>query len=759
MSQIASNWGRYAAFLMLCAAGTLPARAQAPQSSGRLMRVADIIQMTSFGSQPNGGALVDIDVPSPDGRLHAVVVRRGDTEQNVNVFSILVFHTSALFSSPTPDTLLTFASSSNRPAISHLTWLADNHTLAFLGEQAAAFPQVYTIDLKTRQITQRTHHTTVISSYAIAPSGDPIVYAAEPALDSSDYAARRQRGFAVGATQFVGDVFMGAWSEAASSRTQPQVFVLHAAARDPSQVSLPGPQYKSCDTHSLSVAPNGRVALLQCTRQRAPVSWLAYTNVLITRFSTIDSPFPEFALLDLQGGQVQSLLAAPVLGATFRWAPTGASVVFANAFLPLDDADAAERRARAVKPGIAEVDLRTHRVSPIAQWDSLDVVAWDSTTNTVDLVPGTFGLGSLDGRRVRFRKTTRGWIEVRGGQPASSPVLVVQQELNRAPRLVAFDPGTRRRAVALDPNPQLVTLRLGRVEVMRWRTKSGQEHEGGLYLPPDFAPGRRYPLVIQTHGFDSTTFRPDGTYPTANAAQPMAARGILVLQLGLGVTASVRDFDTSREAQTAMEEFEGAIDHLDGLGLIDRSRVGLIGFSRTVYHVLYTLTHSRYPIAAAAVSDGVDFSYFQYLLFRNVNAELGREFESVNDGPPLGRALDRWRGRAPGFNLDRVVTPLRLEAIGREAVLEMWEPYAGLLLQHKPVELFVLPNGAHILVKPWERRASSEGNLDWFRFWLKGEEDPDPAKREQYARWRVLRKLQEQQQTAGDTAATRHGSE
>jgi len=33
--------------------------------------------------------------------------------------------------------------------------------------------------------------------------------------------------------------------------------------------------------------------------------------------------------------------------------------------------------------------------------------------------------------------------------------------------------------------------------------------------------------------------------------------------------------------------------------------------------------------------------------------------------------------------------------------------------------------------------------VDWFCFWLKGEEDPDPAKAEQYKRWRELRKLHE----------------
>jgi len=33
--------------------------------------------------------------------------------------------------------------------------------------------------------------------------------------------------------------------------------------------------------------------------------------------------------------------------------------------------------------------------------------------------------------------------------------------------------------------------------------------------------------------------------------------------------------------------------------------------------------------------------------------------------------------------------------------------------------------------------------VDWLCFWLKDEEDPDPAKVDQYKRWHELRKLQE----------------
>jgi len=33
--------------------------------------------------------------------------------------------------------------------------------------------------------------------------------------------------------------------------------------------------------------------------------------------------------------------------------------------------------------------------------------------------------------------------------------------------------------------------------------------------------------------------------------------------------------------------------------------------------------------------------------------------------------------------------------------------------------------------------------VDWFRFWWQGYEDPDPAKAEQYKRWRELKKMQD----------------
>jgi hypothetical protein len=748
-----------ASFAAVC----VPAHGQAASPAGRSMTVTDLVQLESFGSQPYGSGLADIDVPSPDARLHAVVVKRGNVVDNTSVFSLLLFRTEQLFNHPQPDTLLTLTSSSNRPAIGSVRWLSDNRTVLFLGERPGELPQVYTLDIRTRTLTPRTHHASEITHVDVALSGDPVVYTAKPVVDTSTYPTMRARGFALRPGQFVGDVLRGFWTNAATewfSGDLAQTFIARGGAAKPVRAQLPGSYYRTCDANTITIAPTGRLALLQCTRAATPAEWRDYTDGYVAKLLAQGATLPEVALLDCERGTVVPLVDAPVLGLSVRWAPSGRSAVLANAFLPLTDVDSAERRQRAAHAALAEVDVSTGRVTVIAHRDRMDVVGWDSASDVVDFIPGQYGTGRLDEPRIRYRKTARGWREVKSGRVASAPALVVDQAINQPPRLVAVDRLSQKRAVVFDPNPELAALRLGRVEIVHWTTKSGDSRFGGLYYPPDFTTGRRYPLVIQTHGFDSTTWAPDGVYPTATAAQPMAAHGILVLQLGTakddGTWVRLADLLTPQEAPRAMEEIEGAIDHLDSLGLIDRQRVGLIGFSRTCYHVLYTLTHSTYSFAAAALTDGVDFSYLQYVLSQNALREAGStmdEFGAINGGLPWGKSLATWLERAPGFNLDRVATPLRVEAIGLGSVLAEWEPFAGLLLQRKPVELYVIPEGDHILVKPWERLASSGGNADWFRYWLKNEEDQEPIKAAQYIRWRELRKLQ-QPCPPSDSAAT-----
>jgi hypothetical protein len=72
-----------------------------------------------------------------------------------------------------------------------------------------------------------------------------------------------------------------------------------------------------------------------------------------------------------------------------------------------------------------------------------------------------------------------------------------------------------------------------------------------------------------------------------------------------------------------------------------------------------------------------------------------------------------------------------------------YEFFAALSRQGKPVELYWYPKGEHALDTPFERMASLQRNVDWFRFWLQGYEGQAPSyDPEQYHRWRKLREQQ-----------------
>jgi hypothetical protein len=565
-----------------------------------------------------------------------------------------------------------------------------------------------------------------------------VVFEADPpAKNVMDYAEVERKGFHV-TGEDLGEVLLtgGPYAEY-RSRESRQLFLI-TGGRRARQIPVVDGIWPNL---TLSVAPNGRYALVEALVRDVPKSWLGYRDRLLHEFIAADkaptavSLVERYLLLDTASGGIAPLIDAPKSWEHdgFLWIDRGRSIVLSKAYLLLTGVSSAERELRETSTSAVEVLLPSREIVKIRDGNAT-AIEWEPVSKELML-------REANASRV-YRKQGSAWEETSKKSFAIQPTnlrITYEQDMNTPPKIWTADAITGNRTLLLDLNPQFKQLCFGRERTISWLATDGHPVQGGLYLPPDYKPDRRYPLVIQTHAFDPGRFWIDGPWSSAFAAQSLAAKDIVVLQIGSasdGTDAAHRS--TPQEAPRQMAAFEGAIDYLDSQGIIDRERVGIIGFSRTVYHVAYTLTHSKYHFRVATLADGFNGGYFERTAYPNQTSEP----DAVNGGPPYGATLPLWLERSPEFNIANVKTPVRLESYGVAAAIEEWEWFSLSSGMKKPVDFVVLPRGTHLLVKPWERKISQQGNVDWFAFWLKGEEDPAPEKQTIYARWRQLRELE-----------------
>jgi hypothetical protein len=713
------------------------------QAENRRVTVRDMIAMTRWADHDyflGGESRGRVGLFSPDQKQFIVVMKKGNIERNTVDFSLLLFRTNSVFQSPKPEVLLKMSSSSNRDAISGIKWLDDSKTIVFLGERPGETPEVFSLNVETKLLKKLTNHSTPVVAYDTSDDGEVIVYEAAHKREEDETKIRKS-GIVV-TTQNPSDFLRcGCSTDQKWGGASNDLFV----QKDGQHSSrIPSPDFVT-ENQTLSVSRNGRYALLSVYVRNIDPSWAEYEDrflhpmVVEPRRPGTRSNLTRYMLLDTEALEFRPLLNTPISfsGNGYAWAKDGSSVVLSGVYLPWDVADPGEREARQKRPFVAEIKLPSKQIVKITDAE-LKVAKWDQATATLLLEPVNARDYSPTDAYEKIGETWKQIPVAEANSRTDSPVdVTLEEDSNTPPKIFVSDPTSGRKAELVDLNPPFAQLQFGKVEALSWNATDGHGVLGGLYLPSGYTPGTRYPLVIQTHGFRKDRFWIDGPWSSAFAAEALAAKGIVVLQVGGSLDASEdsKYVETPEEAPRQMAAYEGAIDYLDRRGLIDRNRVGIIGFSRTVFYAAYTLTHSKYQFMAVTLADGFDGGYMNYLLWPTA------DYVRVNGGPPNGTSLSSWLKNSPGFNLDKVSAAVRLEYYGPAMFLGGWQWYSGLSLLKKPVDLVWLPDGTHLLVKPSERLTSQQGNVDWFSFWLLGEEDSDPAKREQYTRWEGLRTL------------------
>ena len=281
-------------------------------------------------------------------------------------------------------------------------------------------------------------------------------------------------------------------------------------------------------------------------------------------------------------------------------------------------------------------------------------------------------------------------------------------------------------------NPEFQNIALSPATKLEWTNKYSIKTYGYLVKPPNYDPHKRYPLIITT--YRSGAFL-RGAVGDEYPIQVFAANGFVVLDFDAAPLPVDSDVKTNMlRWYSPLASFEKICEMLDQMGLVDPQRRGVTGLSYGADITEYVISHSDL-FHAAATSGGAGRDPLFYYLSGSGGSKL---FAGWLGGGPDGPAAQTWKELSPALNAAKVNAALLINATDREYISTL-QFYTALKEYRKPVEMIVYPDEGHFKSQPKHRYAVYQRNVDWFNFWLQNKEDPDPGKKDQYARWRALR--------------------
>jgi len=694
---------------------------------------------------------------SPDGSRLATLVWRGDLKRNVNVYSLLVVEVDEARAhprkAPAPVLSIDFPGDpedQGAAPISQLTFAGDNRTVAFIGTFTGEPCQVHAIDVESGACRQITRSRGEVRRFALRPDGSVALYAVAVA-DRDDRRAElaQNDGLLVMDRDLFPERLAFSSGYVALLAEQPRrslqylladangdpklVFDSRWSRRRPTTVEGTGDPGVELSTRtldeerllgsaggisSLTADPTGRYALLWpytlADEPMHPEQYRYYDTLTAFHRATA----VPYGLVDLSTGAIERFVIAPHPhmergSGPPVWAPDGRSVLIYT-LLPWDGSDDGASQGR---PRWVEVDVATRRLRSLDLPDDWQVQAWNKDNDTlvvrkgqeIATLPrrdnGCWGelqpVATINGLQRQPDAVTNGRIIVGARETPHEP-----------PELGFYDLGSESLTVATDLNPRLQARYWSEVEEIAW-SGALTSSTGYLVKPSDYRAGTRYPLALLLDDGvlrDATPFLLDGGGVHLSGHPIQAARGIAVLYARTPASLRLRYVRGTRaEGEHVRDHVESAITHLDGLGIIDPTRVGLSGWSRAGFYTDYILIQSTHHFAAATQIDGGTAHY-----------------------------LDRWRPFTDE-ELRRIRTPVLAEIHGPASMTAQSVMADRLNALGGVAEILYFPKAPHSTVTPRHRLRSLTVNLDWFCYWLKDEVDPDPAKKRQYQRWGELR--------------------
>lgn len=264
---------------------------------------------------------------------------------------------------------------------------------------------------------------------------------------------------------------------------------------------------------------------------------------------------------------------------------------------------------------------------------------------------------------------------------------------------------------------------VGTREMISWKSTDGTVIEGVLHKPADFQAGRRYPLLVIVHGGPTGISRPTrvqmgGVYPI----ELWLAKGAVILEPNYRGSAGYGEKFRSLNVRNlgvgdAWDVLSG-VDHLIAMGIADKDRMGVMGWSQGGYISAFLATHQRQPFKAISVGAGIS-DWMTYYVNTDIHPFTRQYLKATPWEDPQIYAKT-----SPITYVKQAKTPTLIqhgENDQRVPIPNAYELYQGLQDQGVPVKLIVYKGFGHGLNKPKAARAAMEHNLEWFNQYVFGE--------------------------------------